>query len=218
MDASEIYPRRVNAKEVPIFQKGEEFLFSMADGTAQLSGREYEFRGPTLRRDQTAGCEVQGDPEEPQPTEPRDDVEAQNDFWSIQGDFIYRHHADARAQLYVPKGETFPIPLKYIDVTRSTHTNLDVMQEQRIDDCWNVDENRSLSDSWIGFTKFTLLKEGPPKGHMSSRERLIKNSDDNKTRSCVAGSRDNSQQAMQRKNEKNKNGQVRSRSSRTRAN
>ena len=33
-----------------------------------------------------------------------------------------------RVQLYVPKEESFPIPLKYIDVIRSTHT-LDVAQE-----------------------------------------------------------------------------------------
>ena len=87
-------------------------------------------------------------------------------FGLFQETFIYRHHAEPRAQLYVPKEETFPVPLKYIDVTRSTHTNLDFMQEQRIDDCWNVDENRSLSDSWIGVKNFTLLKEEPPKGHM----------------------------------------------------
>ena len=35
--------------------------------------------------------------------------------------------------------ESFPIPLKYIDVTRTTHTNLDVKQEKRIDDYWNID-------------------------------------------------------------------------------
>ena len=64
----------------------------------------------------------------------------------IQGDFIYRHHTEPHVQLHVPKEETFPIPLKYIDVTRSTHTDLDVMHEKRIDDCWNVDDNRSLSD------------------------------------------------------------------------
>ena len=34
-------------------------------------------------------------------------------------DFIYRHHIEHRVQLYVPKGETLPIPLKYIDVTRT---------------------------------------------------------------------------------------------------
>ena len=39
-------------------------------------------------------------------------------------------------------------------------------KEKRIDDYWNVDGNRSLSDSWTGFTKSTLLKETPPNGYM----------------------------------------------------
>ena len=48
---------------------------------------------------------------------------------SIQGDFIYRRHNELRVHLYVPKEETFPLPPKYNDVTRSTYTNLDVLQE-----------------------------------------------------------------------------------------
>ena len=68
-------------------------------------------------------------------------------------DFIYRHHDEPRVHLYVPEEETFRIPLKYIDVIRSTHTDLDVLQEKRDDDYWNVDLNRSLSDSWKGFVK-----------------------------------------------------------------
>ena len=56
----------------------------------------------------------------------------------MEGDFTYRHHVQPRVQLYVPEEESFPLPLKYIDVTR-THTNLDVLQECRIDDHWNVD-------------------------------------------------------------------------------
>ena len=48
-----------------------------------------------------------------------------------------------------------PSHQKYIDVTRSTHSDLDVVQEKRIYDKWNVDSNRSLSVSWKGFTKFT---------------------------------------------------------------
>ena len=96
------------------------------------------------------------------------------DFWSVQGDFIYRHHNEPRVQLYVPKDETFSIPLKSIDVTSSTHVDLDVMQQKRIDDYWNVDSNRSLSDSWRGFTKFTLLKENSPKKFLWSGRRLTK--------------------------------------------
>ena len=44
----------------------------------------------------------------------------------------------------------------------------DVLQERRVDDCWNVDSSKHLSNSWGGFTKFTLLKETSSKGHMSS--------------------------------------------------
>ena len=51
-------------------------------------------------------------------------------------------------------------------------TDLDVAQEKRVDDRWNVDGNRNLSDSWTGFTSFTLLNETPPKGYMWSVERL----------------------------------------------
>ena len=49
------------------------------------------------------------------------------------------------------------------------HTNLDVAQEKRIDDYWNVDGDRNLSDLSTGFTRFTLLNETPPKGYMWSR-------------------------------------------------
>ena len=50
---------------------------------------------------------------------------------------------------------------KYIDVTRATETILDVLQEKRIDDDWNVDVDRSLTDSWTGFTKFNRTTNFP---------------------------------------------------------
>ena len=73
-------------------------------------------------------------------------------FWSMSGNFIYRHHVEPRVKLHSPREESFPIPLKYIHVSRTTHTNLDVMQESRIADCWNID----------------------PDGYMWSGERLTK--------------------------------------------
>ena len=180
LDASEIHPRRINAKEVLTPQKREDFRFPIADGTAKLLGRDYKFREPTPRRAQTVKTEdfnrgLEGKLGESQLAEPTDDAEARRDFWSIHGDFIYRHHIEPRVQLYVPKKEAFSIPLKCIDVTRATYTNLDVTQEKRVDDDWNVDSNRSLSNSWKGFTQFALLKEKSPKGHMWSGERLIQN-------------------------------------------
>ena len=56
-------------------------------------------------------------------------------------------------RLCVPKEETFPIPLKYIDVTWAYLYKSGRVQEKRVDDHWNVEANRSLSDSWKGFTK-----------------------------------------------------------------
>ena len=67
----------------------------------------------------------------------------------MEGDFISRHHVEPRVQLYVPEEDTFPIPLKYIDVTRTTNTKSGRVARKRIDDYWNVDVNRSLSDSWM---------------------------------------------------------------------
>ena len=74
----------------------------------------------------------------------------------MSGSFIYRHHVEPRVKLYSPREDSFPIPLKYIDVSRTTCTNFDVKQEKRIDDYWNVDGSRDLSDPWTGFTQFTL--------------------------------------------------------------
>ena len=73
--------------------------------------------------------------------------------------FMYRHHVEPRVKLYSPREESFPIPLNYIDVSRTTHTNLDVKQEKRIDDNWNIDGSRDLSDNWTCFTQFILLEE-----------------------------------------------------------
>ena len=77
-------------------------------------------------------------------------------------------------KLYSPREESFPIPLKYIDVSRTTHANLDVKQEKRIDDYWNIDGSRDLSDYWTGFTQFISLEEKPPNGYMWSEERLTR--------------------------------------------
>ena len=57
-----------------------------------------------------------------------------------------------------------PMPLKYIDV----------MSEKHIDDYWNVDEDRELSDAWTGFTRYILLNEKPPDGYTWSEERLTR--------------------------------------------
>ena len=85
------------------------------------------------------------------------DGEARNYFWSISGNYIYRHHVESRVKLHVPTEESSLIPLKDIDVTRTTDTTSDVMSEKHIEDYWNVDGDRDLSDAWTGFTRFTII-------------------------------------------------------------
>ena len=123
----------------------------------------------------------------PQPHDSFPDAgEAINDFWSMSGNFIFLHHVEPRVRLYSPREESFPIPLKYIDVSRTTHTNLDVKQLKRIDDCWNIDGSRDLSDPWTGFTQFTLLEEKPPEGFMWSGREIDEKTADIQARSSMA--------------------------------
>ena len=138
MDASELHARRLIAKEVLTQMKGESFIFPVADGTVKLSGGDQDVRTSTLIQDSPDRGEEQdnlrGESEGSSSTPRRDsswyDGEAGHDFWSIPGNFIYRHHVEPRVKLYVPREESFPIPLKDIDVTRTTHTSLDVMLEK----------------------------------------------------------------------------------------
>ena len=153
--------------------------FPVADGRIKLPG-DQELRTSTLVRDHPIRGEGQrdflGESEGSPPSPPQDSYpdggEAINEFWSMSGNLIYRHHVEPRVKLYSPREESFPVPLKYIDVSRTTHTNLDVMQESRIDDYWNIDGSRDLSHSWTGFTQFTLLNEKPPDGFLWSGWRL----------------------------------------------
>ena len=174
MDASEIYSKGLNAKEV-IFPKEGEFIFTIADGRIKTPGGDQDLRTSILIRPRPIRGESHvdflGESEGslPQPHDSLPDAgEAINDFWSMSGSFIFRHHVEPRVKLYSPREESFPIPLKYIDVTRTTHTNLDVKQEKRIDG------SRDLSDPWTGFTQFTLLEEKAPDGHMWSGGRLTR--------------------------------------------
>ena len=181
MDASETHAQRLIAKEVIFPKENGKFIFPAAGGRIKLSGGDQDLRTPTLVRHRPIRGEGQrdflgeseGSLPPPQHSLP-DAGEAINDFWSILGNFIYRHHVEPRVKLYSPREESFPIPLKYIDVSRTTRTNLDVKRERRIDDYWNIDGSRDLSDSWTGFTQFTLLEEKPPDGYMWSGRTLTR--------------------------------------------
>ena len=89
MDASEIYSKRLNAKEV-MFPKQGEFIFPIADGRIKTPGGDQELRTSTLirlRPIQGEGhVDFLGESEGslPQPHDSLPDAgEAINDFWSM---------------------------------------------------------------------------------------------------------------------------------------
>ena len=181
MDASELHARRLNEKgRVNAHQKCKN-VFPVANGTVKTLGGDRRLRTSTLIRERPKQGEEQdslrgesgglSSPTPHQDDSTRDDAEAENDFWSITGDFKNRHHLEPRVKLYMPKEESFPIPLKYIDVTRKTRTSLDVLLEKilMITGTWM---ERELSEAWTDLTRFILLNERPPDGFSWSGERL----------------------------------------------
>ena len=137
MDASEIYSKRLNAKEEIFPKEKGEFIFPIADGRIKTFGGDQDLRTSTLVRHRPIQGESnidflgesEGSLPPPQDSFP-DAGEAINDFWSMSRNLIYRHHVEPRVKLYSLREESFPVPLKYIDVSRTTQTNLDVMLEK----------------------------------------------------------------------------------------
>ena len=94
MDASEIYSKRLNAKEV-IFPTQGEFIFPIADGRIKTPGGDQELRTSTLVQHRPiqgeSNIDFLGESERslPQPYDSLPDAgEAINDFWSMSGNFI----------------------------------------------------------------------------------------------------------------------------------
>ena len=109
--------------------------FSHTDLDVMQEKRIDEFLTVDSNREVSDSCESKRSP----PTYFRDSYldagEARDDFWSISGDLTYHHHDELRrVKLYTPRKESFPIPLKYCDDARVTHTTLEVLLECRIDD------------------------------------------------------------------------------------
>ena len=140
MDASEIYSQRLDAKEVIFLkEKGDFFQSQMDEPNPWRRSRPENIIFDTAASDSRRNYldflgESEGSPPPPPQESLPDAGEAINDFWSMTGNFIFCHHVEPRVKLYSPREESFPIPLEYIDVSRTTHTNLDVIQERRVDD------------------------------------------------------------------------------------
>ena len=110
MDTSEVYSKRLNAKEVILPKEKGEFIFPVADGRIKPIGGDQDLRTFTLIRDRPIQGEGHidflGESEGSFP-QTHDSFlvagEAMNDFWSMSGNFIDRHHVEPRVKLYSPR-------------------------------------------------------------------------------------------------------------------
>ena len=78
------------------------------------------------------------------------------------------------------------------------------MLDRRIDDCWNVDGSRDLSDPWTGFTQFTLLEEKPPEGIFVVWEEINEKTADIQARPFMARNLENNGKENAKLKEKQK--------------
>ena len=114
MDVSEIYSKRLNAKEVIFPKQNGKFVFPVTGGRIKTLGGDQDLRTSTLVRHRPiqgeSNIDILGESERSLP-QPQDSVpdagEAIHDFWSMSGSFIYRHHVEPRVKLYSSREESF---------------------------------------------------------------------------------------------------------------
>ena len=115
MDASEIYSKRLNAKEVLFPKENGEFIFPIADGRIKPLGGDRDLRTSTLVRHRPiqgeSNIDFLGESEGslPPPHDSFPDAgEAMSDFWSMSRNFIYRRHVEPRVKLYLAERRIIP--------------------------------------------------------------------------------------------------------------
>ena len=190
MDASEIYSKRLNAKEVIFLKENGKFIFPVADGRFKFSGGDQELRTSPLIREHPIRGESRrdflGESEAPPQDSLPDAGEARKDFWSMSGSFIYRHHV---VKLYSPREESFPIPLKYIGVSRTTQVQIWMSSKNDASMIIGILMGQEIC-LILGQVSLNLLysKKHLLTDNMWSGERLTRKKDDIQARSFMARS------------------------------
>ena len=109
----------------PVLRRLPRLHFPVADERLKFVGGDHELRTSILIREHPirgdGHVDFLGESEGslPQPHDSfLDAVKRQVIFWSMLGNCSFRHLVEPRVKLYSPIGESFPIPLKYIDVEK----------------------------------------------------------------------------------------------------
>ena len=111
MDASEIYSKKTQCERGDISQRQWKIHFPVEDGRIKTLGGDQDLRTSTLVRERPIQGEShvdflgQSEGSLPPPHDSFPDAgEAINDFWSMSGGFVYRHHVEPGVKLCSPGG------------------------------------------------------------------------------------------------------------------
>ena len=96
------------------------------------------------------------------------------------------HHVVPRSKMFVPTDENCPFPVKCLDVTRRTYTDLENKAEAEVEDIWTDAGPKELSDSWRGKTVFTILRPPCTTWIQVGSRKMHQGSGDNPTRPYLA--------------------------------
>ena len=97
--------KRLNAKEVKFPKEKGEFIFPIADGRIKIPGGDQELRTSTSTRQrqfEESHLDFLGESEGSLPPPQDSPGEAIDDFWSMSGNFIYRHHEPRAERRIIP--------------------------------------------------------------------------------------------------------------------
>ena len=73
------------------------------------------------------------DPDSDSGDKEKEQEPVEQDFWSFNGEALVRHHRVPRSTLFVPIDPESPLPTKYLDVLRTTYTDLETQAEKRVE-------------------------------------------------------------------------------------
>ena len=153
------------------------------DDAEDLAFCKEELHGDTSAETGETAMDDKGDSEDVldrDGLERSEDEKEGEDFWSLNGTCLVRHHVVPRTKLFSLYDVTStkpPMPLEYIDIRRETYTNLENPGEAVIYDAWWLpadqaqqvdalrDQERTLSAPWTGKTMFNLLMNVPKPGY-----------------------------------------------------
>ena len=139
----QIHPRKCHAEEVYPVKINNKFIFPAADVVLQQPDEPIPEKKMRLtkkvRLKQLQECrerQAKEDEEEKENQRQQENMQDQHseDYWTSTRDSLIRHHKTPRTQLFIPTEESSPIPLKYLDIHRSTDTSLNTLAEKYITD------------------------------------------------------------------------------------